>query len=434
MEPAPARVGISTSRGASRGVAEGLLLGALGLCTALPASAASSPNPLRGSDSGEVMRVEPDVTPALPRLGPGFVMLPSAGGAAACGPRVLAETYLKEQVLAAQAELDLDVELAILFAASPTGCGDLFYTPVKNDVLGIGYAHTDGQELFDREPDWALQGLAFLNDIPYWQEYPDELRTAFLHELGHRWAARVGARQQGKDIELTGRQGGHWSYFLDTGGSPLQGNAFEDDESWTTSTPQLRLHYSELDLYLMGLMEPHEVGPIRLLMDGEGPGLDCDDHAVTAASPPQSCEPKSLNGSPLTLHVSDVIDREGERIPAMEASPKQLRVAVFVVAGGATSWSLDSCRAFAQTLPEHFLDFAEATQQRMQLENVVGQESACEQILDEPDAPTLSAEGGCSLAKRGPAGGRALLVVALLLGYVGVRRRRAKARRNALKP
>lgn len=361
--------------------------------------------------------------PAL--LGPGLVFLPGANAAVACTLPSVANDYLLEQVLAAEESLGLDVQLSIVFSTVPTGCGNLYYFPVKNDVRGIGYASTDQTELFDRAPGWQLQGIAFLNDIPYFEAHADEFRTAFLHEVGHRFAARVNALKNGVVYRLTGRQGGHWSYFLDSEASPLEGNSFDDGDPTTTTTPHLRLGYSRLDRYLMGLLQPEEVGPIRLLEDAVAEGTDCAGHTVNATSPPQWCAPMTLRGSWVTLSIDDVIAAEGERVVTSGEAPTSLSVAVFVFGAGGEAWSQSSCEWLSRVMPERFDDFARATGSRMWLRNAVTSGSSCE-ILTSVDAGSESVlGGGCSLSRRVPRrlSGWAVVVLVSLLAWLRPRSR-----------
>jgi hypothetical protein len=58
----------------------------------------------------------------------------------------------------------------------------------------------------------------------------------------------------------------HWSFFLDTGGSPLEGNAWElAGHDYRTVTDATSGEFSALDLYLMGAAEAAEVDPMLLL-------------------------------------------------------------------------------------------------------------------------------------------------------------------------
>jgi hypothetical protein len=375
-----------------------------------------------GSVIGEVSETS-DTSEAL--LGPGFVYMPTATAGIACGPRKLAGDSLELQLKRAEQALGLDVELAIVLVTHPIGCGNLFYIPIENDIVGIGYAFTNGVEVFDEDLETRLEGLAFLNDFPYWQAQGDEFRTAFLHEVGHRWGARIGARRGDQEFDLTGREGGHWSYFLDTGGSPLEGNQFDSTLPLRTATPPLRLQYSPLDLYLMGLIGPEAVGPIRLLVDGQGEGKDCLGYTVTAASPPQICEPKELSGEWVELTIDDVIAKEGGRSATSEQSSGDMTVGVFVFGSPTVAWSVDDCENVTLAIGERLDDFAAATGQRMRLVNAVGSELSCQELIARcPSSVDEPTNGGCTLShgRRHPSTPWALALVSLLFVVRNIRR------------
>lgn len=410
----------------------GLLLGALGLHFATSASAFAEAHSreflCQEAPRGATLQSLPQPQ-SIARRGPGFVLLPEATPSVACLNRGLADDALAEQVAMAELNLSLDVELAVVLTTDPIGCSPLFYIPVENDIRGIGYAKSNGAEVFDHEPSTKLQGIAFLNDIPYWETYPEEFRTAFLHEVGHRWGARIGARRDGTFYDLTGRQGGHWSYFLDSAGSPLEGNQFGPNSAFETQTEALRLSYSALDLYLMGALPPAEVGAVRYLDNASAPGLDCDGKNVTAASPPQICQSKRLSGEWKTLAVADVIENEGPRIPAFDSAPRRLTVGVFVLGGAQTSWSRKSCRWLEDAVKDRLADFARATGERMELVNAVGEGDSCSVLVQDVDETAQWApSGGCSAVDarfiRGWRSWPLVVVVATLF----VRRRRAPRR------
>ena len=50
------------------------------------------------------------------------------------------------------------------------------------------------------------------------------------HETGHRWLARLQFRNADRAIsdQLLGRQLAHWSFFMDSDGSVMEGNEIED--------------------------------------------------------------------------------------------------------------------------------------------------------------------------------------------------------------
>lgn len=405
---------ISPSDGYTRGVLATSLLALLAMGE--PAVLAQTP---------ESHALCPGSRPEKPRaeLGPGLVYLRDGVAEAACGPRALAEEALLAQVLGAEAEVGIDAELAVVFSTASLACSDLFYVPVKNDVRGIGYGHTNPGEVFDRSPGAALQGIAFLNDLPYWEQHPEELRTTFLHEVGHRWAARVRAQRGEVVHDLTGREGGHWSYFLESDGSPLEGNRFSAGAPSTTATPRMRTAYSPLDLYLMGAIPPHEVGPLRLLEPSGPQGLDCRGEPVSPASPPQSCEPKTLSGTWLELGIEDVERLEGSRLPSAREAPRVYQVAAFVLGAPSASWSADACESAVSRFTEAAAGFFDATRGRVRLQILGVGEQSCEDLSRPRDdahcgeAETTGqrfTEWGCSLEARRPRGSAAIAVLMAL--------------------
>ncbi len=213
-----------------------------------------------------------------------------------------------------------------------------FYVPLGNDILGIGYKHQqglNGQETFSLPPPFAAQGFVMMNQ---YQSYGSGTgRQGFEHyltamqEIGHRWGAQMQVGIAGKEKIMLGRDDSHWSFYLDTGGSPMEGNAWVDNGNGTFTTRTLSLWfggtappYSNLDLYAMGLMAPSEVTPWFVI-------------EPTGSSFPASCGPvfncsgsdRTVTGTKRTLTLTDVINSEGVRVPA--TSPADLHISVLLI-------------------------------------------------------------------------------------------------------
>ncbi|HJS72955.1 MAG TPA: hypothetical protein VJ921_01620, partial [Vicinamibacteria bacterium] len=141
---------------------------------------------------------------------------------------------------------------------------------VSNDASGIG------DDLYDRTAAWgsggALESYVFMGDV---RRYPREPTGRVLgaaarpttlgllaHEVGHRFLTSATVVHPGvaPDV-LLGRQGAHWSFFLDTDASFLEGNEITEESPGRFRTVETISRYSRLDLYLMGLAEPTEVAP-----------------------------------------------------------------------------------------------------------------------------------------------------------------------------
>lgn len=360
----------------------------------------------------------------------GFVHVPSGRAEVGCLPPLVVGKSLLETTLSALDEVSLDPDLVVVLTAAPLSCSSIYYVPVKNDVRGIGYQRTHESELFDDAPGKRLEGIAFLNDLPYWLQESEELKSAFLHEIGHRWLTRVHARVGEEDVSLTGRDDEHWSYFLDPGVSPLEGNLWSEEDPPVASAPRYPLHYSPLDLYLMGALEPDEVPPLRLLEPAalRGDLLDCNGRRLSPASPPQRCEPLSVPGILRTITVADVIAAEGAREPAAADARRSFSVAFLVVDEKEPALTSENCGSFSRLTAELLEVFSSATDGHLSLENVVSEGASCATLDETSTSPTgETSTQGCAISVH--AGGRGdssrfglLLLVGM--GIVGLRRPR----------
>ncbi len=235
-----------------------------------------------------------------------------------------------------------DYDFVSILMVRDLGMFFAFYQPLSNDVYGIGYDSVTPGEVFDQSNN-KLQGYIFMNYYGLWSEDPEVGRFVFGQEFMHRWGAFVNLDAEGPDGALDpnvllGRDIAHWSYWFQTTNSPMEGNAWIDNGDGTytvdlgaTST------YSDLDLYLMGLVGPDEVGAQSVLL------VDADEQARVArepASPPEafdeayaegSGEAVTVAGTKVDFTVDDIISAEGERIPSSADSPRSFRMAFLVI-------------------------------------------------------------------------------------------------------
>jgi hypothetical protein len=335
----------------------------------------------------------------------GFVYVPGESGEVGCLPPGVVDSALLSVTERVLDEVGLDPDFVVMLTAGVLTCPSIFYRSVKNDISGIGYARQREEgEFFDDAPGRRLQGIAFLNDLPYWQDEPDEFETAFLHELGHRWLARAHATVDGEDVDLTGRDGDHWSYFLDSGGSPLEGNVWLDieDGEARTDTPMFPKHYSALDLYLMGATAADEVPPLRLFVPDDSQLEDCRGGPLGPASPPQTCGSLSLPGTFVPVEIADVIAAEGPRIPTSADAPKAFTVAFLLLDPGDADFDAERCEELSGWTERLTELFREATDGQLELENAVLSGTPCDELALAEPPPTAS---GCTV---GGAPGRAL--------------------------
>jgi hypothetical protein len=198
----------------------------------------------------------------------------------------------------------------------PPQGGASFWSGIYNDVQGIGLGAFNGRAVWGTS---RLQGFHFLNQghFPIW-------RYVMLQEWAHQFAAFARYRDPATGATMTdhllGGVLGHWALNLDDEKSPMD----YDVNDWVelpsgvfrkVAIPSDQRVYSNLDLYLMGLMGPNEVGEITLLRNVQPVGASTTDFTAT----------------PVRLNVQNFIAQEGPRIPAVSAAPKYWRQAFIVL-------------------------------------------------------------------------------------------------------
>jgi len=256
-----------------------------------------------------------------------------------------------------------------------------FYLPIRNDTRGVGLRGVQGSsETFDLNPwlgtAFPIHGAVFLNTPgfyiqPGFSDYG--VNIVCPQEFGHRFLAQVrippyplpvvsptdggaadadaavfdadpdavtadadpDAPSDGAPADATadamdpplaadsllGRDRSHWSYFLNVGNSPVEGNAWEEIAPGTFRTVNTPIRFSALDLYLMGLLPPNEVPPFFVIAEPDVMNqLDANRQVINRASPPQkfslgTYEPITIRGRRVDYTVNDVVRANGPRIP-----------------------------------------------------------------------------------------------------------------------
>jgi hypothetical protein len=270
------------------------------------------------------------------------------------------------------------IRALVTFTVFDPGPSDLFYLPVANDVLGLGVG--TAAAVFDDRPESMLEGLIFLGEprqlIGAGEDY---FREAFLHELAHRWLAY--AQISHPELEpdaLRGRQSAHWSYFIDSGSSPMEGNDWQETEAGVfrtqLQTPK-QLYFSPLDLYLMGLLAADEVPSFQLLRPIEvlSPANTNIDRESAPAR--RSGAEVTLRADPVEVRIEHLILGSGPRHPGpdMAPAPTTWPIGVVVLSRGRTLSPVDRAALadLEKRLERLALDFEEATQGRMRLDLAV---------------------------------------------------------------
>jgi MYXO-CTERM domain-containing protein len=203
-----------------------------------------------------------------------------------------------------------------------------FYQPIANNVDGIGSPKHGNAA--------GLNGLIFMNSVDLYTSYGEENREFLFdmiwgQEFGHRWGAFVSFVDDSGEIsdELLGRDSSHWSYFLDSDWSWMEGNDWEQSgNSFTTEFSTFGkpgYGYSQLDMYLMGFLPPSGVDDFFFIRNPSGSGKPEDPPAVMYG------QADTVTGKRVNVSIDQIIEAEGERNPTWKNADRSFQVANIVI-------------------------------------------------------------------------------------------------------
>lgn len=189
-----------------------------------------------------------------------------------------------------------------------------YHRGVYNEVEGINRSALNSRTQWNSE---RLQSQIWMGRF--------SLGT-LLQEIGHRWGAfaryRTAARGSNQsDLMLPG--GGHWALAFDDENSPMDYDEVRHIRRSNTSWLRepiggFEFQFSNLDLYLMGLLGIDEVGTFTLIRNyTEGAALPGGRRKIT--------------GNTRNLTVQNIRWAEGDRIPNSNQSQKIFKAAFVVV-------------------------------------------------------------------------------------------------------
>ena len=214
---------------------------------------------------------------------------------------------------------------------------------VRNEIRGIGEFIYDSGPVFGSPRRLsAFVNMGALSGYPGSPAAPisglphSSMLTILAHEVGHRFLAYTPFKdpETGELSDaLLGRQFAHWSFFLNSSASVLEGNAIKDNGEGTSprfQTTAATQTYSLLDQYLMGLRDPSEVPPTFLVTNAT---------STTGSLGNASRTPEvgvEFDGVRKEIRVEDIIEAVGPRRPDTSVSQRQFRQAfVLLVDEGA---------------------------------------------------------------------------------------------------
>jgi hypothetical protein len=295
-----------------------------------------------------------------------------------------AQTAAVGELFAANASLDLVATTHRFYQTHPDEFDQLVIwtdTPVISDAFAfestVQNAITGtGLDVFDFSAAMgsagALQSIINMDRI---SKYPDAPSAKLLresstlgvlaHETGHRWLARLMFRNADRVVsdQLLGRQRAHWSFFMDSDGSVMEGNEIEDLGGGTFRTGSATEKYSRLDLYAMGLATEAEV-PRWFFIDAPISDLDRQDAPRPGVT---------ITGTRRDVLIQDVVDALGPRVPSAAYTPRLLRQAyVFVRRSSAVLVPADLAR-LGRIRQEFVQFFSRATENRMSVRTTLTQ-------------------------------------------------------------
>jgi hypothetical protein len=261
---------------------------------------------------------------------------PTAGGSGAVGERFADQAQLDTVEVARkfyQSHPDTYDQLVIWADQAVVDDAFAYEVTVSNQIRGIGVSQFDASGDFGS--GGRLQSYTVMDSIG---KYPEDPLQVFLgenntvsvlgQEVGHRWLAFLEFRDHNgvSSDALLGRDQAHWSFFLDSDASVMEGNDIEDLGGGSFRTTAAVQRYSRLDQYAMGLIPPSQVPTFFYV---ENPTNVAGGR--TAESAPRVGV--TFNGTRRDVLIDDVIAVNGPRVPSSNDSPRTHRQAFVLVVG-----------------------------------------------------------------------------------------------------
>jgi hypothetical protein len=296
----------------------GSLIGTL-LTAATPAVAQPTPDPAAPVISGEVLIVPGDDETLQPD---------------AAGFRIRSLPALTGKVIAALGDHFHTITVWLTF----TDRGDLagaYSATIKNDVRGLGLRLRDDSAKYGSAgvlrtvinmKDW---GLRTGDTLDSWAR--NRTLPVWAQEYAHRWGMFLLVRDprlnQPSEL-LLGRDCSHYSRYVETQGSVMDGFSWKDNGDGSFAQSERAVRLSNLDLYTMGLLDPEEVPPFFLIDEIPGfvhPG--CGAEYARAPFPTET----TVRGKRIDLTIDDLLFANGPRVAATEAPEDSFREAIVVL-------------------------------------------------------------------------------------------------------
>jgi len=188
--------------------------------------------------------------------------------------------------------------------------GNQHHVLVRNHISGIGL------NIYDRSLEYGsegrLLGINWMKDVDMYKpgmfSWETKLVTAvngILHETSHQWGVFIDfIDEDGQESNILRNPYNmvHWDKKLETGYDLLNGFSWIDNGDGTfivKTRTDWRNNYSDLDLYLMGLLSKNEIDPLKLIVS------DYDTKDIQTGT--------TISGTIKTISIQQIIEAEGER-------------------------------------------------------------------------------------------------------------------------
>lgn len=198
---------------------------------------------------------------------------------------------------------------------TPSHFQNRFHFAVQNGVFGIGLSRFDNSNRYGS--GGRLMGITVF-PITY---FFDGASEAYQHELGHQWINFLNVPPLDLGIP-------HWPLSSLASGimgwsDPVNGQGLSFPCLLVNEGGAIRLMprqepavFTNMDLYLMGMLPADQVGTHYVLED-------------QSVSP--TCDGQIYQGRLIPVTASDVIDAVGARVPGVEDAPHHFKIATVIV-------------------------------------------------------------------------------------------------------
>ncbi|MCI0636654.1 MAG: hypothetical protein L0206_22445, partial [Actinobacteria bacterium] len=147
-----------------------------------------------------------------------------------------------------------------------------FYSPLCNSIGGTGRGGI---------PLCGAQQMSGIIDMNSSDKFPpDYTAGGFFDTLGQEVEHQLAAFLRLPDADLLGRSGSHWSFFLHTEGSVMEGNKWRDEGNGTFTSVDPDGGFHAIDQYLWGFLPPEEVPPLFVIEPAPWFGPEDGDYPI----------------------------------------------------------------------------------------------------------------------------------------------------------